>query len=246
MKKILLLCLIGLLSGSIFAKTNISGTIASDSVLTLANSPYIVNGSLDVYGCTLTMDSGVVVRFTNGTYLRMHGGAINARWTVFTSSKDTSGGNPQKGDWICIQTGTDNASSAIFDTCQINYGGSNWGAALFVTNSSATLAGTSITNSSTRGIYLNNTGSGSVVLSGATISHCDLWGLELTYGTSATITNSTISSCSWPIMEDGTASLVFNGTNNLTGNTNDGIYMNYNYTDSMVLDISPGAIRLSQ
>ncbi len=50
------------------AQTNISGTISSDSTLSLAGSPYIVTGNVTLNnGYTLTVEPNVEVRFNSGT-----------------------------------------------------------------------------------------------------------------------------------------------------------------------------------
>jgi hypothetical protein len=84
------------------AQTNVSGNINKDSTWTLAKSPYVVTGSFTVNaGFTLRVDSGVTVRFQAGTIMYVSG-SLRARQATFTSSKDTSLGNPQKGDWAGI------------------------------------------------------------------------------------------------------------------------------------------------
>ena len=123
MKIVSIFLLVGLLFTISDAQTIVSGTITKDSVWSLANSPYIVNGSVTVNNpFTLTVDSGVVVRFTSAAYLFINGALHAHQSAVFTSSKDTVGGSPQKGDWgsINLQGG---ATSLILDTCQIKYGG---------------------------------------------------------------------------------------------------------------------------
>src|SRR5208283_4950617 len=117
--------LLFLLGGIASSQTNLSGTIATDSTLTLAGNPYHVTGNLTVnFPHTLTIDSGVVIRFQSGTGLYANGN-LQARWVNFTSIKDTTGGNPQKGDWGGIQIGSASSSTGTFDTCQIKFGGSN-------------------------------------------------------------------------------------------------------------------------
>lgn len=197
------------------AQTNVSGIINKDSTWTIAKSPYIVTGSLTVNATfTLTVDSGVVVRLQSGNSLFVKG-TLKARQAVFTSSKDTAGGNPLKGDWAAIYM---NSASAvlILDTCVVKFGGgsstpmiysnpgitsatltncsmlnsNNWGIYL-TTSSSATLANCIVSNSSASGVYLS---SPTMSVTGTSISNSAGLGLQLNNGTNATVSNSTIAS----------------------------------------------------
>ncbi len=222
-----------LLGGIAYSQTNLSGTIINDSTLTLSGNPYIVTGNLTVNSpYTLTVDSGVVIRFQAGTGLYVNGN-LQARWTTFTSSKDTTGGAPQKGDWAGIRIGYPSGSNAVFDTCQIKFGGSNGTAALYAYSGNTDVEGSSISASSTYGVYV---GAGSLTLNNSTVSNAATVGLVFAGGTSVTFGSSGISSCQWPIQYNGTASLVFNGTNSLSGNAHNGINMAFGSTGSMVLD----------
>jgi parallel beta-helix repeat protein len=196
------------------AQTNVSGIINKDSTWTTAKSPYIVTGSLTVNApFTLTVDSGVVVRLQSGNSLFVKG-TLHARQSVFTSSKDTVGGNPLKGDWAAIYM---NSSTAVLvlDTCVVKFGGgsstpmiysnpaissatltncsvlnSNYWGIYLTTTSSATLANCIISNSSNSGVYLS---SPTMSVTGTSISNSAGLGLQLNNGTNATVANSTIS-----------------------------------------------------
>jgi hypothetical protein len=59
-----------LYSGTAGATAGPSGQLAADTTLTLANSPYVITGDLEVMpGVTLTIEPGVVVQFQTGTDL---------------------------------------------------------------------------------------------------------------------------------------------------------------------------------
>ncbi len=215
------------------ATTNVSGTISKDSTWSLAGSPYMVTGSVTVgSGFTLTVDSGVTVLFQPGTNLYAYGN-LQARQAIFTSSKDTAGGSPQKGDWGTIQIGYYASSpTTTFDTCQLKFGGANGSSILYLQYGTASLEGCTITNSSTSDI---NMYSGSLSVANSNISNATNIGITFN-GTAVNLTNVTITSCDWPLQYNGTVPLVFNGVNALTGNHHNGIYMNFGSCNTMTLD----------
>ncbi len=221
--------------GAVDGQTNVSGTINKDSTWTLTGSPYILTADLAVNpGFTLTVDSGVVVRFKSGTSLRSYG-FLNARYATFTSNKDTLGGNPLKGDWGTIQSGNGSGSPvATFDTCQIKYGGANSYSDVYVRNGVTNIHGTTVSNSSTNGIYVTV---GILNFENSSVSVVTNAGIVFDGGTNVNVTSGTISSSDWPVSyNNGTASLIFNGTNVFSGNTHNGIYMNFSSANSIVLD----------
>ncbi|MCD4747396.1 MAG: hypothetical protein K8R58_13945, partial [Bacteroidales bacterium] len=84
MKKLITLIISLAIFGIAYSQTNVSGTISSDSTWTLAGSPYIVTGNLTIAATfTLTIESGVDVKFNNGTSLYVEG-TVNATSTTFT------------------------------------------------------------------------------------------------------------------------------------------------------------------
>src|SRR5579872_5695452 len=92
----LLLCAL-----SAAADTNVSGTIASNTTWALANSPYVVTGTVTVNaGVTLTIEAGTTVKFNNsGQALNINGVLVangtSAAPITFTSSL----GSPSRGSW---------------------------------------------------------------------------------------------------------------------------------------------------
>ncbi len=200
-----------------FAQTNVSGTLTSDTQWKLTGSPYMVTANVTVAdGITLTVDSGVVVLFQNdqGLYVR---GTLRARMALFTSSKDTLGGNPAKGDWNKIQVGEwGDSGTVVLDTCQVRYGGRAWGpsdeANVYAYWGTATLTGCDISSGKNYGIMIYSAGN-------------------------VTCTNSNVVSCEWPFAYVGQGSLVFNGINNFSGNVHNGINVRIGSNDNaMVLD----------
>ena len=215
------------------AQTVLSGNITTDSTLTLAGSPYIVSGNLMVdFPNTLTIDSGVVVRFQSGASLDVNGN-LRARLATFTSDADTAGGAPAAGYWYGILIGRyGHASTASFDTCQIRFAGAGAWAAVDVSGGNVTITGSSISRSGWSSVYVR---SGALTLANSNLSNGQ-WGLGLDGGTSVHFVSTSITSCTWPIIYRGTASLVFDGTNNFTLNTTNEIYLNFTNAGSMVLD----------
>ena len=198
------------------AQTNVSGTIASDSTWTLAGSPYIVTGNLTLNsGYTLTVDSGVVVRFQTNTILYVRG-TMNARHALFTSAKDTVGGTPAKGDWQYIQVGDASFTGSLtLDTTVVRWGGytsSGSYSMVYVYRGTATLEGCDISSSKNYGVAVYATGT-------------------------ATIINSNIFQCDWPLGYFSYGTFVFDGANTFTGNTHDGANLPYSTQNGdMVLD----------
>ncbi|MGD8505247.1 MAG: right-handed parallel beta-helix repeat-containing protein, partial [Candidatus Bathyarchaeota archaeon] len=107
--------------------TSISGYISEDTTWTVAGSPYIIVGGVIVNpGAILTIESGVVVRFTAGTNLVIDGGLIaqgNATNRIMFTSNATA---PAPGDWAGIlirSSGFCNVASSVikYATCGINF-----------------------------------------------------------------------------------------------------------------------------
>jgi len=227
--------LAALVLSSATAKTNLSGIISTDSTLTLAGSPYIVTGNVTVsHGVTLTADSAVEIYFTSNTNLYVIG-TMNASYVTFTSAADTSGGIPHNGDWGVIQIGDySNNGLVTMDTCNIKYGGNSNNSSIYMYNGTLNLNFAFISNSNHDAI---DASAGTINLNNVNISNCAGNGLSFNQGVSVNMTNSNIQSCVWPIVYNGTASLVFNGINTISGNTHNGILMNfYSTSTSLILD----------
>lgn len=122
---------------STFAQTIVSTSISSNTTWTVANSPYIVQGSISVEpNTTLTIEPGVVVKME---FAVMNiSGTLIAKGTeqdsiVFTSiSDDTYGGDsnadgdatePYPGEWLTLSFRASSGNS-VLEYCLFKYGGS--------------------------------------------------------------------------------------------------------------------------
>ena len=121
------------------ADTVVSGTIGVDTTWNLAGSPYIVTSSITVNpGVTLTIDPGVIIKFTGAQGLIVQGnldsnGAAGSP-VVFTSYLDDSAGGdtngdgnattPAPGNWLGMYI--QNGANAALDYTEIRYGGATF------------------------------------------------------------------------------------------------------------------------
>jgi len=91
MKKLFFLLIAIVACWNVYA-TDVSGQITTSTTWTTANSPYVVTATVTVNpGVTLTIQSGVEVRFANGTSLYVRG-TLNASGVTFTSNTGTTAG----------------------------------------------------------------------------------------------------------------------------------------------------------
>src|SRR3989338_8865719 len=83
------------------ASTIVPQNINSNTKWTVANSPYIVENPVTV-GAVLTIEPGVIVKFSPGKYLRVDGKLVangtEANKIYFTSLKDDTAGGDTNGD----------------------------------------------------------------------------------------------------------------------------------------------------
>ncbi len=202
-----------LISFSVSGQTNVSGFITTDSVWTLAGSPYQVTSNLQVSSSgSLTVEAGVEVQINTNTTIIVQGTLI-ATDATFTSMQATK----QKGDWnsIEVQSGGD----ASFSGCTIEYGG-------YSTNYSSDYSS----------VYGHG---GDITFSdNCIISNSNNAGLRVQNNSVVELSNTQITACRWPIVYTDVATTLFDrNTVIISGNTFNGIYLNFNYLNSnMVLD----------
>ncbi len=256
MKKLLILFAALIMSMHTILATDVSGTISTDSTWDLANSPYIVTSSLTInHGVTLTIESGVTVKFNNSQYLYLYGN-LNATGVVFTSNNAI----PAPGNWGYIQVGSSTVADSgnlVLNSCQIQYANQ-----LYVYNGTATLTNTDITNITTYGVTVESNGTlnisggnintnspsaasyGSGILnnsnSHSTISGVNIQnfqnGISLNNNAMVSISDINISICNWPITYVASANLTVSGVNSFAGNTKSVAYMNFsNFSNALTL-----------
>jgi len=144
-----------------FADTPVSGNITTNTNWTLAQSPFIVTGTVTVSNnATLTIDPGVVVKFNASAGLQIGSGTpgvLNAQGTVsqqilFTSNNAT----PAPGQWSGIRF-LITTSASILDQCIIEYGGAGTSDTnLRIDSDSPTIRHCTIRQSDGAGILLGN------------------------------------------------------------------------------------------
>jgi len=151
-----------------------TGAIAQNLALASSSSPYLIAGDVTVAtGVTLTIPTGVVVKFVDTSASLMVNGILDARGTiafpiVFTSFKDDAYGGdtngdatsttPQAGDWKTIRI---NGNGSILEHTIIKYGGlkdspSQSYANVRVENASTTIAYSTISDAKVYGLILTN------------------------------------------------------------------------------------------
>lgn len=236
--------------------TNVSGVIAVNTVWGPGGSPYIVTSSVTINnGVTLTVQSGVTVKFNDAQYMLVYG-TLNATSATFTSNNAI----PTPGIWSYIQTGGSNPSdigTVTMNGCQVEYAST-----FSVYRGKATLTNTDLLNFNTNGVDVQancrftmtggsiNTSSAVAAASGygiggysksmdtiagVTIQHFQ-YGLYMRLNSVFDLTNTIITSCNWPIYYQASADLTLHGVNTLTGNTNSVVNLAFNnMTDTLTL-----------
>ena len=245
-----------LISNTLSAQTDLSGTISLDSTLTAGGSPYIVTSNLEIsHGATLTIESGVVLKFNTNVNMYVNG-TLTATNVTFTSNSPS----PQPGIWGQIQTGDYyNSGTVNLTGCNIMYLQK-----FYINNGTATLLNTDVSNSSYQAIYveasgvLNMTGgslntsntdainyydgvygnaNSNMTLSGVLIQNYRN-GIALEYNSNAAISGMNINSCSYPVCYNNAANLTVTGLNSFAGNAYTAVKVNFSdLHNSMTLPV---------
>jgi len=156
-----LLIPLGVLSAGIRTAdaTDVSGT--QTGLWSLAGSPYVVTGDVTVPdGETLSIEAGVVVRFTQYRYLHIYGtlvaNGVSANHITFTSNQ----GTPTPGYWRSLNF-NDADAGCILNYCDVSYGGYGSQGNVYIASSgtNVTISNSTVSNGSYYGINCYSTSS---------------------------------------------------------------------------------------
>ncbi|MFC1719011.1 right-handed parallel beta-helix repeat-containing protein, partial [Candidatus Poribacteria bacterium] len=227
-------------------KTEVSGSISSDTLWTKAESPYVVTDNLTVLGgITLTLDLGVVVKLAE--YKKMTvSGIINAKGTssnpiVFTALTDDEYGgdtnddgdatSPRRGYWDQLYIGN---NDSVLDHCVIRYGGRSGSGSSYIhpmlyIGTSLTVSNSIISHAQNEAVYTRVT----PTLSGNTITNSP-YGV-VAYSSSPVLTGNTIKDNTYPVHQRGYSFPVYSG-NVIVDNKVQGIAVSGTLTPSDARD----------
>ncbi len=131
------------------ADTTVGGRISADTTWSLANSPYVVTSTVQVYGTatspvTLTIEPGVVVKFNSGTSLQIGNGtsqgALAAQGTAANHITFTRSGTSGTWNGLNFQDGT------IDSTTDLEYVDVQYSTGVTMTSASPTIRNSTITS----------------------------------------------------------------------------------------------------
>lgn len=146
--------------------TDWCSNISTPTTWTLAGSPYVVCPIYVNSGVTLTIDAGVVVKFTQGNGSITVDGALVARGTpqqpiIFTSFRDDSAAgdtngdanatSPAPGDWNWLHF--NGASRGVLEHAVVRYGGDTYGHNVQIDTPNVTLTDSTFAYAREEGIY---------------------------------------------------------------------------------------------
>lgn len=153
------------------ARTDVCGNIDASTTWTVSGSPYVVTCDR-IYirpGVTLTIASGVVVKFQQGDGQIYVDGGLEARGAaeqpiIFTSYKDDSADGdtnadgsattPAPGDWNELHFGA--LGSGALEHAVVRYGGKSYGYSVYVNTPRLTVSDSTFAHGNGRGIYFES------------------------------------------------------------------------------------------
>ncbi|MBK6346149.1 MAG: T9SS type A sorting domain-containing protein [Bacteroidales bacterium] len=206
MKKASFLLFISVLAVFRLSATDVSGPITSNTLWTVANSPYVVTGNILVMeGVTLTIQPGVEVRFdaskalqVNGTLIAKGTAADSIRFTSNTTQTPGAWGNiyfPNSSADVVFDDAGNYLSGSIMEYCIVEYGGNIGGTSANMLRLDDALPGIrncAIKNAANAGIGIHypHYDTLNYNLSNNCFRHCKLGITALSYLSWISITNS--------------------------------------------------------
>lgn len=151
---------------SVTYSQQVGGHISEDTTWTLEGGPYIVVEDVVVKsGVTLTVEPGVVVKFTSGTNLIIDGALVAEGNPTHPITFTSNSATPVPGDWGSIKF----RDSSDDDLCKISYGVIEYGTtAVFIESSATSVLFCDISNNAEYGI---SDSEGSLTISGCSVSN---------------------------------------------------------------------------
>lgn len=144
------------------SRSDVSGTISTDTTWTFTSSPYVVTGDVTINpGVTLSLEPGVQVRF-DGNYALVVRGTLEAEGTEAQPVRFTSNqASPAPGDWGVIDFRAESTFN-VLEHAIVEYGGNasraGWNCqagALCANTTSFLLEDSTVQHNATRGLVLS-------------------------------------------------------------------------------------------
>ncbi|MGH9315576.1 MAG: Ig-like domain-containing protein [Thermoanaerobaculia bacterium] len=229
--------------------TQVSGTISTSTTWTVAGSPYVLTGSVNVSGSpapTLTIQAGVTVKGNSGSNLVVSwpsGGVLVANGTAPSPILFTANGSTTPGFWAGLYLGSNTPTASQISYATVEYGGlaSLSRGGIYIENTSPTIDHVTVRNSLIAGITVNG---GSPSVTSSTFSNNSGPAITLTAKT-------TLGSCSGLVATGNTIDGIEMGGATVDVNTTwkntslpfivtGAVYVEKNGTPTPVLTIEPG------